>query len=824
MADGALCRRTSEPEPQNPSLDSLEQCRQYQESDKQWRARKQFISRHLPNYPGWKRDQLLALSMVWSNHVFMGCRYGEQLMQNILQMAEGIDIGEMPSYELVLGAKGTKRQSPIDAGQEPSKKQATVQIRARPRFEPVHFVASTTKEDDKLATNPKKESSESGSLNFCGGFLPESSGDIALDSSKKEGRNLQNHIRPEERTPFIYDSDFSLSSTSDFQSKNLNESGNFMTKMEQSYSAKFESHCSSLSKNFRATVLNMWTDGIKQGRKGIGFKKNRKGHVGRVLESYQSDFADSLTMIEKKQALIKQLSATVKDKLSKVSNLNKVNYVFVLTRCIQACKSNPEYIYVPLKEISSADLPKNKNFPAKGYACEVRCQNIYITTGFSVSKNGSRGRAAEQAVKLLMNPVEVRIVQRKFNHTYQDDIVVCPCDVPTYEFPPALKQSENLQLNSKDSIGENQAVEPSKTLIDTNQWPNFVLTENANDAIGILNNSSSINKMVIEYKYDLMPSLAWRCRVFLQDHCLAEGYGNKKSCKHAAAEEAVKVLRKIQSNNPNCKTAQSKATGSSSANSNRKELKDIVVYENSANSVCTLNDTAQFNKITVEYVFERLTDLQWKCKVFLENQFVAEAVDVKKNVKHIAAEEAVKVLKRTQPTVINNLKKSSPTDEAISRSQISGRSAEESYRQRIKEDNIGNQLLRKMGWTGGGLGKEGEGIAEPICVKEQFSREGLGLDQEKGNRISKRDIEEMIKNYAYSYNQEDLTFSKELNNDERKQIHQIAQKYGLKSKSHGQGCNRFLIVSRKRRKEDLIDQLKQEGQVGRYELVMPETF
>nr|XP_033799855.1 NF-kappa-B-repressing factor-like [Geotrypetes seraphini] len=460
MADGALCRRTSEP--QSQSLDSLEQCRQYQESDKQWRARKQFIARHLPNYPGWKRDQLLALSMVWSNHVFMGCRYGEQLMQNILQMAEGIDIGEIPSYELVLGAKGTKRQSPTDTGQESSKKQATAQIRARPRFEPVHFVASTTKEDDdKLATN-KERSSDSRHLNYFGGFLPESSGDIALDSSKKEGRNLQNQIQPKEITPFIYDYDFSLSSTSDYQSKNLNESGNFMTKMEQSYSAKFESHCSSLSKNFRATVLDKWTDEIKQGRKGIGFKKiKKKNRKGCVLESYESDSADSLTVIEKKQALIKELSTIVRDKMT---NRKKVNYVFMLTRSIQACKTNPEYIYVPLKEISSADLPKNINFPAKGYACEVRCKNVYITTGFSVSKNGSRGQAAEQAVKLLMNPVEVRIVQRKFNHTYQDDIVVCPCDVPTYEFPPALKQPEDLQLNSKDSLGKNQAVEPCKTL------------------------------------------------------------------------------------------------------------------------------------------------------------------------------------------------------------------------------------------------------------------------------------------------------------------------------------------------------------------------
>lgn len=83
-------------------------------------------------------------------------------------------------------------------------------------------------------------------------------------------------------------------------------------------------------------------------------------------------------------------------------------------------------------------------------------------------------------------------------------------------------------------------------------------------------------------------------------------------------------------------------------------------------------------------------------------------------------------LKKTQPTVINNLKKGAIED-VISRNKLWVSSAEEAYKQQIKEDNIGNQLLRKMGWTGGGLGKSGEGIREPISVKEQHKRKGLVL-------------------------------------------------------------------------------------------------
>jgi len=46
--------------------------------------------------------------------------------------------------------------------------------------------------------------------------------------------------------------------------------------------------------------------------------------------------------------------------------------------------------------------------------------------------------------------------------------------------------------------------------------------------------------------------------------------------------------------------------------------------------------------------------------------------------------------------------------------------------QPVGEDNIGNKMLRCMGWTGGGLGSNGQGIAEPIAQKIKSSRSGLG--------------------------------------------------------------------------------------------------
>lgn len=56
--------------------DFVEKFRGLSESDKQWKYRREFLFRNISNYEEEESrvDHLLAMSMVWANHVFLGCR------------------------------------------------------------------------------------------------------------------------------------------------------------------------------------------------------------------------------------------------------------------------------------------------------------------------------------------------------------------------------------------------------------------------------------------------------------------------------------------------------------------------------------------------------------------------------------------------------------------------------------------------------------------------------------------------------------------------------------------------------------------------------
>lgn len=721
-----------------------------------------------------------------------------------------------------------KRTYSSDGRDEPLRKAPALPFGSRPGFEPVHFVSGG---DSVLRTANEKENNQRRRSELY------SVGQWDHDHSSF---NSQVHWPEYDRDPAYksnswsahknWDRDFS-GSTVGSGYRDCGPTSRFMSKTEQEYTAKYEAHSSRNSNSWCSQPQRYDSFGAGN-RSGLGYSHQNRPSTSKSFCSKNAAISQPNllspppplpeTTLNEKQRVIANVASAIQvalvDPACKTAN-NEPNYNFILSRSIQACKTNPEYIYANLKDIPISDLPKNKKVPSDGYACELRCQHVYLATAYSGSKNGARDRASEQAVRLFLRPVEVRVVERKYKHSVFNDMVVCQTNSPTPAFVPALCNPEDKPTVSNKGHFE---------LDRYKHWKEFVVVENAHDAICILNNSAAYNRMKIEYKFDLLANNSWDCRVFVQDELLGTGIGNKRNSKHMAAEDALAKLRRNQEMRQQQQQSEQQRPfdrhntpqkdGYHGAQFCKSNLNELVILENSDNAICIINDTAQFNKVSADYKFTVMPDQSWKCEVYLNGHFVAAGIGPKKTVKHIAANEALKTLKETHSVVKSNIRKESSGD-AISRSEIVGRSGEEAMMQEIKEDNIGNQLLRKMGWKGGGLGRDGEGIAEPIRVKEQFSREGLGLDADI--QLNKRDLEDIIRKYAASERQDDLRFSTELTNDERKQIHQISQKYGLRSKSYGQGKQRFLIVSRKVHKEQLIGQLLQEGQVGRYELIKP---
>ncbi|XP_032068287.1 CDKN2AIP N-terminal-like protein [Thamnophis elegans] len=80
-----------------------EQFRSYSENEKHWQARRAFILRNSPLEGGEAptplcMDQLLSLSMVWANHLFLGCSYNKDLLEKVTEMANGIEVEDVPHF------------------------------------------------------------------------------------------------------------------------------------------------------------------------------------------------------------------------------------------------------------------------------------------------------------------------------------------------------------------------------------------------------------------------------------------------------------------------------------------------------------------------------------------------------------------------------------------------------------------------------------------------------------------------------------------------------------------------------------------------------
>lgn len=138
-----MAQEVSEYLSQNPRVAAwVETLRCEGETDKHWRHRREFLLRNAGDLvPATDEtadaesgartrqlQQLVSFSMAWANHVFLGCRYPQKVMDKILSMAEGIKVTDAPIHttrdELVAKVKKRGISSSNEGVEEPSKKRA----------------------------------------------------------------------------------------------------------------------------------------------------------------------------------------------------------------------------------------------------------------------------------------------------------------------------------------------------------------------------------------------------------------------------------------------------------------------------------------------------------------------------------------------------------------------------------------------------------------------------------------------------------------------------------------------------------------------------
>ncbi|XP_017141257.1 NF-kappa-B-repressing factor isoform X1 [Drosophila miranda] len=114
---------------------------------------------------------------------------------------------------------------------------------------------------------------------------------------------------------------------------------------------------------------------------------------------------------------------------------------------------------------------------------------------------------------------------------------------------------------------------------------------------------------------------------------------------------------------------------------------------------------------------------------------------------------------------------------------------------KLDETNKGYRMMRLMGWTGGGLGREKQGREEPVGYLLKSNRTGLGGCNKP--HVNLAGYRKMIENYVKSDDMRDMQFEPTFSKEERASFHKIASKYGLRSGSYGNGESRRLLITKK---------------------------
>ncbi|XP_045782803.1 uncharacterized protein LOC123879230 isoform X2 [Maniola jurtina] len=142
------------------------------------------------------------------------------------------------------------------------------------------------------------------------------------------------------------------------------------------------------------------------------------------------------------------------------------------------------------------------------------------------------------------------------------------------------------------------------------------------------------------------------------------------------------------------------------------------------------------------------------------------------------------------------------------------------------DNSVATKMMKLMGWKGGGLGVDAQGIAEPIKPHLQMvNRAGLGSNSTDINQL-RRAGHELMRRYIQTDTFDlDLVFSADFSKEERALLHQCAQRAGLASRSYGADADRFLVVKKKLDPFSLVRAvIEKGGNTPKYQVILPVSL
>ena len=251
----------------------------------------------------------------------------------------------------------------------------------------------------------------------------------------------------------------------------------------------------------------------------------------------------------------------------------------------------------------------------------------------------------------------------------------------------------------------------------------------------------------------------------------------------------------------------------------------VIIFRPDEHPCNVLSRSAAFSKLKCDWEVEKSDeDTKFSCRVLIDGRKVASVDDVvgKVEAKKVAAEKAVESLSALCYSL--RMKQKFVNDKIVQ----SDLNNDENVEGALDGANIGHKLMRLMGWNPGeGLGKGGRGISEPIRASDVSSRGRGGFGSNERNSSVSNRVKKIIEEFARRNDEDenDLVFSSDFDAEQRRLMHAMAQKLGLKSKSFGKGDQRFITISKKLSGKQIVRKLLLNARESeKYVLVPPQSI